>query len=96
MKALTQAEEFVKHNNLEAKEIIARRVNLDLPYIESVWSDFHFVVDLSQSMIIAMEDQARWKIENNLTDKTKIPNYLDDIYFDGLEEVKPEAISIIH
>ena len=95
LKALVQAEEFVKNNNLEAKEIIARRVNLDLPYIESVWSDFHFVVDLTQSMIIAMEDQARWKMDNNLTDKTEVPNYLDFIYMDALEEVKPEAIGII-
>jgi len=95
LKALVQAEEFVKNNDLEAKEIIAERVNLDLPYIESVWSDFHFVVDLTQSMIIAMEDQARWKIANNLTDKTEVPNYLDYIYLDALEEVKPEAIGII-
>ena len=95
LKALVQAEEFVKHDNLEAKEIIARRVNLDLPYIESVWSDFHFVVDLTQSMIIAMEDQTRWKMDNNLTDKTEVPNYLDYIYIDALEEVKPEAIGII-
>ncbi len=95
LNALIQAEEFVRDNSLEAKEIIAKRVNLDLPYIESVWSDFHFVVDLSQSMIIAMEDQARWRMENNLTDKTKVPNYLDYIYYDVLEEVKPEAVGII-
>jgi NitT/TauT family transport system substrate-binding protein len=95
LKALIQAEEFVIHNNLEAKGIIARLVNLDLPYIESVWSDFHFVVDLTQSMIIAMEDQARWKIANNLTDKTEVPNYLYYIYMDALEEVKPEAVTII-
>ncbi len=95
LKALVQAEEFVKNNNLEAKEIIAKRVNLDLQYIESDWPDFHFVVDLTQSMIITMEDQARWKIANNLTDKTEVPNYLDYIYFDALEEVKPEAIGII-
>jgi len=95
LKALIQAEEFVIHNNLEAKEIIAGKVNLDLPYIESVWSDFHFVVDLSQSMIIAMEDQARWKIANNLTDETEVPNYLDYIYYDALEEVKPRAVTII-
>ncbi len=96
LNALIQAEEFVRDNDLESKEIIARRVNLDLPYIESVWSDFHFVVDLSQSMIIAMEDQARWQINNNLTDATEVPNYLDYIHFDALHEVKPEAIGIIH
>ncbi len=95
LKALLQAEEFVKENEAEAKEIIAGRVNLDLPYIESVWSDFHFVVNLTQSMIITMEDQARWQINNNLTDKREVPNYLDYIYMDALEEVKPEAIGII-
>ncbi len=84
-----------KYKNLEAKEIIAKRVNLDLEYIESVWSDFHFVVDLTQSMVITMEDQARWMMKNNLTDKTEVPNYLDIIYLDALEEVKPEAIRII-
>ena len=96
LKALIQAEEFVKHNNLQAKEIIARLVNLDLLYIESVWSDFDFVVDLPQTMIIAMEDQTRWRMENNLTDKTVVPNYLDYIYLDGLQEVKPGAVTIIH
>jgi hypothetical protein len=34
--------------------------------------------------------------KNNLTDATKVPNYLDYIYFDALEEVKPEVVTIIH
>jgi NitT/TauT family transport system substrate-binding protein len=95
LKALIQAEEFVKDNDLKAKEIIAKRVNLDLLYIESVWSDFHFVVDLPQAMIITMEDQARWKIENNLTNAREVPNYLDYIYTDALDTIKPEAVTII-
>jgi len=43
-----------------------------------------------------MEDQARWAIQNNSTDATEVPNYLDHIYIDALLEVKPEAIGIIH
>jgi NitT/TauT family transport system substrate-binding protein len=42
-----------------------------------------------------MEDEARWRIENNLTDKTAVPNYLDFMYFGGLQAVKPEAITAI-
>jgi len=41
------------------------------------------------------EDQARWSIENNLTSASKIPNYLDFIYLDALEAVKPEVVTII-
>ncbi len=42
-----------------------------------------------------MDDEARWSIANNLTDKTVVPNYLDYIYLDGLEALKPEAVTII-
>jgi len=47
-------------------------------------------------MLITMRDQSRWAIKNNLTDATEVPNYLDYIYLDALEEVKPEAVGIIH
>ncbi|GAG04257.1 unnamed protein product, partial [marine sediment metagenome] len=30
-----------------------------------------------------------------LTEATKVPNYLNFIYLDALEEVKPEAVTII-
>ncbi len=47
-------------------------------------------------MIIVMEDQARWNIQHGLTNTTEVTNYLDYIYFDALDEVKPEAVTIIH
>ena len=43
-----------------------------------------------------MEDEASWLIENGLTDATEVPNYLDFIYLQGLEEVQPGAVTIIH
>jgi hypothetical protein len=47
-------------------------------------------------LLITLEDEARWAIKNNLTSATEVPNYLDYIYFDALDEVKPEAVGIIH
>lgn len=43
-----------------------------------------------------MEDEARWMIKNNLTSEKKTPNFLDYIYLDGLEKIKPESVNIIH
>ncbi len=51
---------------------------------------------IEQAMLIAFEDQARWRIKNKLTEDTEVPNYLDYIYMDALEEVKSGAIGIIH
>ncbi|MEE9594876.1 MAG: hypothetical protein V3V92_05695, partial [Candidatus Hydrothermarchaeales archaeon] len=60
------------------------------------WPKQEYAVKLPQAMLILFEDQARWRIKNNLTDKTRVPNYLDYIYLDALEEVKPGAVTIIH
>jgi NitT/TauT family transport system substrate-binding protein len=46
-------------------------------------------------MLILFEDQARWRIKEGLSDATEVPNYLDYIYLDALEKVKPEAVGIM-
>ena len=63
---------------------------------ETTWADHKFIITLPQSLIMTMEDMARWKIENNLIETTEVQNYLGNIYIDALGEVKPEAVGIIH
>jgi NitT/TauT family transport system substrate-binding protein len=46
-------------------------------------------------MLITFEEHALWMIKQALTDVTEFPNYLDYIYMDALEKVKPEAVGII-
>jgi len=51
---------------------------------------------LDQSLVLALEDEARWAIKNKLTSKTKVPNYLNHIHLDALKSVAPSAVTIIH
>ncbi len=95
LKALLKAEEFVKDNREESIDIVASRLRTDRESINEMWDNYRFRLSLSQSLLITMEDQARWVIRNNLADVTEVPNYLDYIYMDTLVEVKPEAIGII-
>ncbi|NJD77626.1 MAG: ABC transporter substrate-binding protein [Candidatus Methanoperedens sp.] len=95
LKSLAQAEEYIIHNPAEAKVIVQKRLNMDSAYIETIWSQDQFSLSLDQSLILAMEDEARWMINNNLTDETNIPDFLDYIGEDGLKEVKPEAVDIV-
>ncbi len=95
LKSLAQAEEYVIHNPAEAKAIVQKRLNLDAAYMETVWSQDQFSLSLEQSLILAMEDEARWMINNNLTTEKNVPDFLDYIYEDGLKAVKPEAVDII-
>ncbi len=95
LNALVEAENFVKKHPEQAKDIITARLDVEEEYVESVWPKNDFTTSLPQSLILAMDDEARWRIANNLTDKTVVPNYLDYIYLDGLEALKPEAVTII-
>jgi len=95
MKSLIEAEDYVKDNSEEIKEFAEDKFGDESAYLEYSWPKQKFVVTLQQAMLVTFEDQARWRIENNLTDETVIPNYLNYIYIDALEEVKPEAVTII-
>ncbi len=94
LKAIEKAEEFIQKNKEEAINIVSQRLKIDKELVLSVWDDFEFQLILDQTILITLEDEARWAIDNNLVDATEVPNYLDYIYIDALEEVKPEAVTI--
>ncbi|MDP3726106.1 MAG: NrtA/SsuA/CpmA family ABC transporter substrate-binding protein [bacterium] len=96
IQSVIQAEEFVQEHNEQAKDFIAKKYSYSAPYMEDAWKGHNFTIKLSHDLILLMEGQARWRIENKLTDKTVVPNYLNYIYFDALEAVKPEAVTIVH
>ena len=96
IRSLLEAEQYVEDNPEEAKEFVTGRFGYEADYVEYSWPRQEFAVILEQAMLITLEDQARWRIENNLTDNAMVPNYLDFIYWDALETVKPEAVTVIH
>jgi len=96
LRALLQAESFVKNNRSEAINLISQDLQLDRGYLDRTWEESQFKLMLNQNLIVTMEYEARWVIESGSVETTEVPNYLDYIYLDALEEVKPEAIEIIH
>ena len=95
LKSLMQAEEYVVRHPTEAKAILKKRYQYDDAYVATVWKEHQFSLSLDQSLITAMEDEARWMIKNNLTHEKTVPDFLKYIYIDGLKAVKPEAVMII-
>jgi len=94
IKALMQAEGFIKEHEQEAKQFMKKRFNYEQDYTNSAWQDHDFFVQLPQALLIKFENIALWRIENNLS-QGDMPNYLDYIYFDALEEIKPDAVRIM-
>ncbi len=95
LRAIDRATDFIAQHKEESQAIVAERLELDKELVTTFWDYFTFEVSLDQSLLVTTEAEARWAIKNGFTDKTEVPNYLDYIYLDALEEVKPEAIRII-
>lgn len=95
LRALAEAEEYMSSHPAESKAIVQRRLNLSANYMDTVWQQNQFSLSFDQSLILAMEDEARWMIANNLTNSMEIPDFRSYIYTKGLEEIKPESVNII-
>lgn len=96
LQALIQAADYVNDNPRDAENLVKDILGYDDVYIDAIWPEYQFSVRLDQAMITAMEDQARWAIANNLAAQTQVPDFLNYIYMDALEAIKPEAVDIIH
>ncbi len=95
LKSLAQAEVYLISNPAAAKAILKKQLNYDDAFTETIWTENQITLSLDQSLILAMEDEARWMIKNNLTTESLVPNFLDYIHESGLKAVKPEAVNII-
>jgi sulfonate transport system substrate-binding protein len=95
LRGLIKAEEFIARHPAEAQTIVADFSRMDKALVSEIWTDENFGVTLDQSLLLAMEDESRWAIKEGLADRTTVPDYLNYIYIEGLESVKPKAVRIL-
>ncbi len=95
LKSLAAAEEYVIRYPGEAKSIVQKKLNFDDAYMSAAWEQNQFILSLDLSLVLAMEDEARWMISNNLTTEKSVPDFLDYIYEDTLKSTKPGVVNII-
>ena len=72
-----------------------KHVNMSDDYIDVLWEKNQYVLSLDQGLVLAMEDEARWMKEENMTGDNNPPSYLDMISQDAMREIKPSAVTII-
>ena len=95
LKSLAKAQDYLVRNPDSAKTIVKERLNLTKEDVARIWSQNQYGLSLDESLIVAMEDEARWMINNGLTDVKDMPDFLDYVYEDALIRIKPEAVNVI-
>lgn len=95
LRALVRAEEFVRDNPAETQRLVADYSRIDIGVIRDIWNVTKFGVSLDQALLLALEDESRWAVRKGLTQTVNVPNYLDYIYFDGLQKIAPQTVRIL-
>ena len=95
LRSFDQAEKFAANNPDQARKILQKRLNVEEAYVERIWPKTRMGLSLDQGLIIAMEDESRFMIDNNLVNNRQMPYYPDYIHWQGLEKVKPESVTVI-
>jgi NitT/TauT family transport system substrate-binding protein len=95
LRSLVEAEEYVTRNPEAARALLHEEWNYDESYLSSIWPAHSFSVLLDQALVVAMEDQARWIMAHDPTGEQQMPDFLRYVCAEGLEAVKPEAVSLI-
>lgn len=96
LRALRGGAQFCADKPDAARTMLAAGSKNDNATWQASWPLYRFGVVLDQGLILALEDEARWAIKNQLSPRNDIPNYLDYVYLDGLEAVQSSAVTIIH
>ena len=95
LKSLSQAEDYSINYPAGARAIVQKQLNMTDSVMDEKWSSHQFSLSLDQSLVAIMEDETRWMINNNLTNQTAVPNFVNFIYLEGLNSVRPESVNLI-
>ncbi len=95
LRALITASAFIQTHPEESKEIASEYLKIDPQLLKELSAIYHFKVSLDQSFLVTLENQSEWAIRHNLTDQKRVPNFLEFIYPDALETLKPESMTVI-
>jgi ABC-type nitrate/sulfonate/bicarbonate transport system substrate-binding protein len=95
LKGLLKAEEFIKTNTEEAKQIIAEQTKLDLAIINETWSNYNFSVSLGNPLIELLKAESNWAIETGKYPKeTPIPDFKAVIKSEILKKISPAKVGL--
>jgi NitT/TauT family transport system substrate-binding protein len=91
---LSREETYLSEHPDEARAIVRDRLNYHDACMDVVRPENQFSLSLDQSLLVAMNNEARWIINNNLSAEKVIPDFREYISPEELSRVRPEAVNI--
>ena len=92
--ALIKATNFIIEHPDQALHITANHVQVDKSALAAPWKGYNFGVTLRQSLLVSLQDQARWALRRKGSSDMNLPDFLDAFYLEGLKSIDPTLVSV--
>ncbi len=95
LRALLDAEAFIRDNRAETIDILSKVVGVDRNVVESSWSNFEFRVALDPALLDILQAHSRWRIATgNLPQGvTSVPDFRKVIFTGPLNAADPKRVT---
>jgi sulfonate transport system substrate-binding protein len=92
LRALTQAEELIKRDPDQAKELARSYQKVTPEDINHLWDFYQHRLYLETAMVMGLEETARWTLEKSPNNRLGIPNMTKLIHSESLRAVNPSSV----
>ena len=95
LRALLRAEKFARDDTQRAIQIVAEKLGIPNEELTSLWPSIWLRVSLGQELVEALDDEARWALDSQLTEAVEPPNYTEFVDVSFLHAIKPTAVTVV-
>lgn len=93
--ALRDSNQFIQDQPEPTRRIIGPSLGSQSGDLAKSFNAGDFTLGLSQSLLMALDDQARWAMRHQLSPARTTPDFLDYVHQGPLESVLPNAVKLI-
>jgi NitT/TauT family transport system substrate-binding protein len=96
LRSLLKAERFLREHPEEARQVVAGRLVGDDPsQFDEIWPKMTLEISLGHALLLSLEDEARWAVEQDLVEDSQPPDFSQLLYLTPMKRVAPDALSVI-
>jgi len=87
-----KAEKFIKEHPDKAKEIVSKKMGIDMEALSDLWPEFDFVVHLNPGLLELLQGEGAWATE--VRGSKSVTDWRGRIYTDGMSRVAPDRMTL--
>lgn len=95
LRALMRATAEILRDPQTCAHELSMRIGIPPEKLVEVWQQTSFDVTLDQSLLLNLEQQARWAMAHGLTDQKEVPNFLAGVNSQALRSIDAENVTLI-